>query len=71
MRITGWMVVVLLAWVLAVRAGDTGTDPLQNYAWGENVVGQVAVPGTGEAQTLTDEEGSAIMFYSIEVKVSP
>ena len=37
MKVILWMTVTLLAGTLAARAGDTGTDPAQKYAWGENV----------------------------------
>lgn len=32
-----WMTVAVLAGTLAALASDTGTDPAQKYAWGENV----------------------------------
>ncbi len=48
----------------------TRRDDLTAGGW-SNVVGQIAVPGIGGEQTLTDEEGAATMFYSVEVKVSP
>jgi hypothetical protein len=37
MRIVRWIPVALLAGTLAAQAGNTGTDPAQKYAWGENV----------------------------------
>ena len=37
MRTTGWATAMVLAIALAVGANDTGTDPADKYAWGENI----------------------------------
>ena len=37
MTVMRWSCALLLAGLLAARAGNTGTDPAHKYAWGENV----------------------------------
>jgi hypothetical protein len=51
MRVIQWVAVVLLAGTLAAVADNTGTDPTNKYAWGENVGWANAAP-TNVGQTV-------------------
>ncbi len=57
MRIVRCMTVALLAGTLAARAGDTGTDPAEKYAWGENV-GWLNAHSDHHAVTIHYSEGT-------------
>ncbi|GEM_PF-1456001 len=57
MRVRRWIGVVLLALTGTALAGNTGTDPTNKYAWGENV-GWVNAAPTNYEVTVHYYEGT-------------